>query len=368
MRHSEGLSPDPHCIGLVWPIIGFLRSIDNYDVSLYILALSEVSMQSEWLNYHHLLYFWMVAREGGIANASRQLLVAEPTISGQVKELEQFLGEKLFIRSGRRLVLTEMGKVVFDYAGEIFSLGKQMLDTVRQRPSDRPLRLSVGVTDGMPKLVARRLLEPALRGSLRVELTCREDTLDALLIDLSTFRLDLVLSDAPAGGGVKVVSYSHLLGESGVSFFATAEIANRLNGPFPASIASADLLLPTENTALRRALDQWFKAHELTPRVVASVEDSALLKTFGQAGLGVFPAPTAVEEEVCRQYEVRVVGRTDEVKEQFYAISVDRKLKHPAVVAISNAARAGFVEAKQKQRPKDKAPRNRQRKAVSSSI
>lgn len=303
-------------------------------------------MQPEWLNYHHLLYFWVVAREGGIAKASRQLLVAEPTISGQVKELERFLGERLFVRSGRALVLTEMGKVVYDYAGEIFSLGRQMLDTVRQRPSDRPLRLSVGVTDGMPKLVARRLLEPALRGPHRVELTCREDALDDLLVDLSTYRLDLVLSDAPAGGGVRVMSFSHLLGECGVTFFATAPVARKLSRRFPSSLGGTDLLLPTENTALRRALDQWFEARGIRARVAASVEDSALLKTFGQAGIGVFPAPTAVEAEVCRQYDVKVVGRTEEVRERFYAVTVDRKLKHPAVIAISHAAREQFDGAR----------------------
>ncbi|HLL87802.1 MAG TPA: LysR family transcriptional regulator, partial [Tepidisphaeraceae bacterium] len=231
-------------------------------------------MQLDWLNYHHLLYFWTVAREGGIANASRQLLVAEPTISGQVKELERFLGEKLFVRAGRKLVLTEMGRVVFDYAGEIFSLGRQMMDTVRQRPSDRPPRLAVGVTDSLPKLVARRLLEPALRGPHRVELTCREGALDRLLVDLSTYRLDLVLSDAPAGGGVRVVSYSHLLGESGISFFAPPATAAKLARRFPASLGGADVLLPTENTALRRGLDQWFDARGIRPRVAASVEDS----------------------------------------------------------------------------------------------
>jgi LysR family transcriptional activator of nhaA len=267
------------------------------------------------------------------------LLVAEPTISGQVKELERFLGERLFTRSGRTLVLTEMGKVVYDYAGEIFALGRQMLDTVKQRPSDRPLRLAVGVTDNMPKLVARRLIEPGLRGEPRVELTCREGPIDDLLVELSTYRLDLVLSDAPAGGGVKVVSFSHLLGESGISFFGTAPVAKKLTKRFPASLGEADLLLPTENTALRRVLDQWFESRGIRPRVVASVEDSALLKTFGQAGIGVFPAPTAVEAEVCRQYEVKVVGRTEEVRERFYAISVERKLKHPAVIAISEAAR-----------------------------
>jgi LysR family transcriptional activator of nhaA len=300
-------------------------------------------VQGEWLNYHHLLYFWVVAREGGIARASRVLLVAEPTISGQVKELEAFLGEPLFVRSGRTLVLTEMGKVVYDYAGEIFSLGRQMLDTVRQRPSDRPPRLSVGVTDGLPKLVARRLLEPALGGPQRVELTCRDGPLDGLLVDLSTFRLDLVLSDAPAGGGVKVVSFSHLLGESGVSFFAVPAVARKASRGFPASLGEADLLLPTANTTLRRQLDHWFESRGIRPRVVASVEDSALLKTFGQAGVGVFPAPSVVEAEVCRQYQVKVVGRTREVRERFYAISVERKLRHPAVVAISEAAREQFA-------------------------
>ena len=316
-------------------------------------------MQPEWLNYHHLLYFWVAAREGGIARASRQLLVAEPTISGQVKELERFLGERLFVRSGRNLVLTEMGKVVFDYAGEIFALGRQMLDTVRQRPTDRPLRLSVGVTDGMPKLVVRRLLEPALRGPSPLELTVREGALDDLLVELSTYRLDLVLSDAPAGGGVKVVSFSHLLGESGVTFFGAPALAAKAARGFPASLGGADLLLPTANTALRRVLDQWFEARGVRPRVVASVQDSALLKTFGQAGVGVFPAPTAVEAEVCRQYEVKVVGRTDEVRERFYAITVERKLKHPAVIAIADAAREQFAAAGAK--PKRGVPTARRR-------
>jgi len=304
----------------------------------------------EWVNYHHLMYFWTVARAGSIVAASRELLVAEPTISGQVKELEGFLGERLFVRAGRRLVLTEMGKLVFDYAGEIFSLGGQMLDAVRQRPTERPPRLAVGVTDGMPKLVARRLLEPALRGPHRVELTCREGALDELLVELATYRLDLVLSDAPAGGGVKVVSFSHLLGESGISFYSTAALATSLTRGFPSSLDGADLLLPTANTALRRSLDQWFDARGIRPRVAASVEDSALLKTFGQAGIGVFPAPTVVEAEVCRQYQVQVVGRTDEVRERFYAVSVERRLKHPAVVAISDAARQHFAAAPPRRR------------------
>jgi LysR family transcriptional activator of nhaA len=295
----------------------------------------------EWLNYHHLMYFLAVARHGGIAAASRELGVSEPTISGQVKELEAALGERLFARSGRRLVLTDMGRIVADYAAEIASLGRELLDTVKQRPTNRPLRLSVGITDALPKLVARALLEPAMRMG-NVHLICREGRLEELLLDLSSYRLDLVLSDAPASGAVKVKSFSQLLGESGVSFFATAALARTLSADFPASLANAPLLLPTDNTALRRALDAWFNLRGVAPQLRAEVQDSALLKTFGQSGFGVFPAPSIVEADVCEQYGVELVGRTDEARERFYAISVERKLRHPAVVAIIDGARLQF--------------------------
>lgn len=307
-------------------------------------------MAGDWLNYHHLFYFWVVARVGGIAPASRELLVSEPTISGQVKALESFIGERLFIRSGRRLVLTEMGKIVFDYANDIFTLGRQMLDTVRQRPSDRAARLMVGVTDSIPKLVVRHLLEPVLRAPERFELSCRESALDTLLVELSTYRLDMVLSDAPTGSGVKVASYNHLLAESPVTFFAAPAIARRLRRNFPASLDGADLLMPTEVSALRRALDQWFDTHGIRPRVAVSVADSALLNTFGQAGHGVFPAPSVIEAEIRRQYEVEVVGRINDVRERYYAISIERKLKHPAVMAISQAAREQFGSMRKKPR------------------
>jgi LysR family transcriptional activator of nhaA len=307
------------------------------------------------LNYHHLMYFWAVARHGGIAAAGRELLVSEPTISGQIKELQTALGERLFIRSGRRLVLTEMGKIVFDYAGEIFALGRELVDTVKQRPTNRPLRLAVGVSDALPKLVARTLLEAALRME-NIHLICREGRMEELLIDLSTYRLDFVLSDIPAGSAVKVQSFSHLLGESGISFFAVPAIAKKLTGKFPASLDHTPMLLPTDDTALRRALNGWFQTRGIRPRTRAEVQDSALLKTFGQVGAGVFPAPSVVEAEVCRQYEVAVVGRTDEVRERFYAISIERKLRHPAVVAISDAAREQFS----KLRPIRRSPRRGQ--------
>jgi LysR family transcriptional activator of nhaA len=292
----------------------------------------------EWLNYHHLLYFWVAAREGGIGKASAKLRLAHPTVSGQIKALEQSLGERLFARAGRGVVLTEMGRLVFRYADEIFSLGRELLDTVQGRPTGRPMRLAVGIADVVPKLIARRLLEPALHLGEPVHIVCREDRPERLLAELSLHSLDVVLTDAPAPA-VGVQAYSHLLGESGVSFFAVARLAARYRAGFPASLDGAPMLLPTENTSLRRSLDQWLEAHGVRPRVIGEFEDSALLAVFGQDGIGIFPAAAAISEVVRRQYRVEVVGKAAGVHERFYALSVERRLKHPAVVAISDAAR-----------------------------
>jgi LysR family transcriptional activator of nhaA len=293
----------------------------------------------EWLNYHHLLYFWVVSREGSIARACTQLLLTQPTISSQIRALEKSLGEKLFTRVGRRLVLTETGQVVYRYADEIFSLGRELCDVLRGRPTGRPLKLVVGVTDVLPKLIASRLLEPALHLAEPVQIICREGKADALLAELAVHRLDLVLSDAPVGPTARVRVFNHLLGECGLSFFATASLAAKYRRRFPQSLEGAPVLLPTEDTSLRHALEQWFDALGLRPRLHGEFEDSALLKAFGQAGHGLFPAPTAIEREVLRQYSVRVVGRAETVKMQFFAISVERKLKHPAVKAIADTAR-----------------------------
>ena len=292
----------------------------------------------QWLNYHHLLYFWVAAREGGIARASTKLRLAHPTVSGQIKALEQALGEKLFVRVGRGLALTEMGRVVFRYADEIFSLGRELVDTVQGRPTGRPMRLAVGIADVVPKLIARRLLEPALHLDEPVHIVCREDRPERLLAELSLHSLDVILTDAPApSAGVR--AYSHLLGESGVSFFAVARLARRFRKGFPRSLEGAPMLLPTENTSLRRSLDQWLETHGVRPRIVAEFEDSALLAVFGQDGVGIFPAASAIEEVVRRQFKVELVGPAQGVRERFYALSVERRLKHPAVVAISEAAR-----------------------------
>lgn len=293
----------------------------------------------DWLNYHHLLYFWTVAREGGIARAAERLHLTHPTISGQIKELEAALGEKLLQRAGRGLELTEMGRVVYRYADEIQSLGREMVDTVRGRPSGGPARLVVGVDDVLAKLLVRRLLEPVFETGVPVRLVVHEAPLAELLTRLSQHALDVVISDSPIPPGSRIKAYAHVLGECGISWFGAEPLAGRARRGFPQSLAGEPLILPTEETALRRALDAWFERQGLRPNIVAEIADSALLKSFGQQGLGLFPAPTAVEREVQRQFDVKVVGRTSDVRERVWAISAERRIKHPAVAAISAKAR-----------------------------
>ena len=293
----------------------------------------------EWLNYHHLLYFWVVACHGSVTRAAAELRLAQPTVSTQLRTLENMLGEKLFARTGRRLVLTDVGRLVFRYADEIFGLGRELLETVKGRPTGQPMRLTVGIADAVPKLIAYRLLRPALAVAEPVRIICREDMPDRLLAELAVHGLDLVLSDTPIGPTTKVRAFNHLLGECGVTFFGTPALARTCRRGFPRSLGGAPVLLPTDNTALRRSLDDWFESEDVRPRVVSEFEDSALLMAFGQAGMGLFPAPSAIERQVRSQYGVVVVGRLDAVCERFYAISGERRLKHPAVVAISEAAR-----------------------------
>jgi LysR family transcriptional activator of nhaA len=294
----------------------------------------------EWLNYHHLRYFWAAAKEGGVTRASEKLNISQPTVSAQIRELEHALGGKLFARSGRRLVLTDVGRVVYRYADEIFGLGRELLDTVKGRTSGRPARFSVGVANVVPKLVAYRLLEPALKLADTVQIVCYEDRPERLLAELAVHELDLVLSDAPVGPGLSVRAYNHLLGECGVAIFGEEKLAAAHRAHFPRSLDGAPFLLPTPGTTVRRALEDWFDAQGIRPRIVGEFEDSALLKVFGQAGRGLFAAPAATETEVKHQHGVRRVGAVPSVRERFYAISVERRLKHPAVVAISEAARS----------------------------
>jgi len=293
----------------------------------------------EWLNYHHLLYFYTVAREGSVTRASEVLRLAQPTLSGQIRKLEESLDEKLFVRQGRNLVLTDVGRVVYGYADEIFGLGREMMDALRGRPSGRPARLVVGVADVVPKLVSHHVLETALSLEEPVQLVCREGKTDDLLAELAVQGFDLVITDAPLAPHVKVRAFNHLLGQCDVSFFGTPELASKLRRGFPRSLDGVPMLLPTENTSLRRSLDQWFDRLDIRPTVVAEIEDTALLKVFGQHGSGVFPAPSVVAGEIRGQYGVRVVGTTTDVVERFYAITVERRIKHPAVAAITEGAR-----------------------------
>lgn len=292
-----------------------------------------------WLNYHHLLYFYSVAKEGSVTAAALKLHLSQPTLSGQVRQLEEALGEKLFERRGRNLVLSEAGHVVYRYADEIFSLGKELTEAVKGRHNQRSPRFVVGAADVLPKLVVYRLLEPAMKLDGGIRLTVREESMDRLLAALSAHELDLVLSDSPLPPTAGVKAWSHLLTESTVSFFAVPALAAKLRPGFPATLERQPMLMPGETAALRRPLERWLEQANLRPEISAEIEDSALLKSFGGAGAGVFAAPTVMEAEVCRQYQVEVVGRAEELKERYYAISVERRIRHPAVVAISAAAR-----------------------------
>jgi LysR family transcriptional activator of nhaA len=296
----------------------------------------------EWLNYHHLLYFWTVVREGGVSRAAEKLRLAQPTVSAQLKLLEDALGHKLLERQGRRLVLTDVGRLVYRYADEIFGIGRELREALRGRPSEgRPLPLSVGVANAVPKLVVHRLLQPAVSGPQAVHLVCREDSPETLLAELATHALDVVITDVPAPPHIRVKVFSHLLGESATSFFAAGALAAKLARGFPRSLNDAPMLLPTPHTALRHALDQWFDAEDLHPRIVGEFDDSALMKAFGQAGHAAFPASAAIEHEVVRQYRVQVVGRAKAVRERYFAISAERRLKHPGVLAITTVAKKG---------------------------
>jgi LysR family transcriptional regulator, transcriptional activator of nhaA len=292
----------------------------------------------EWINYHHLLYFWTVARTGSIAKASEELLLSPPTISSQISRLEDQLGEKLFLRSGRRLVLTDAGSIAFRYAEEIFSLGRELTETLHGRPTGHPLRLRVGVADPLPKWIAYHLINPALQLPGPVRIICHEHRPDRLLAELAVNDLDVVLADAPVGPQVKVRAFNHLLGECDVAFYGKRAIAAKLRRRFPHSLDGVPFLLPTEDSSMRISLDQWFNQQQVRPLVVGEFDDFSLLRTFAEAGHGAFAAPSILDTEM-RQYGFGVIGRTSVIRSRFYAISVERRIKNPAVAAISEAAR-----------------------------
>jgi LysR family transcriptional activator of nhaA len=294
----------------------------------------------EWLNYHHLMYFWMVAKHGSITRASTELRLAHPTISGQIHRLEEVLGHKLFARSGRNLVLTENGRVAFRYADEIFTLGKEFQDALKGRSSGQPLRLVVGVSDVIAKSMVHRILEPAFQLQDKVRVICREArSADAFMGELATHAIDVVLADAPVGPGTRVRTFSHPLGDCSTSFFASAKLARTCRKGFPRSLDGVPVLLPSSDSTFRRALDEWFQARNLRPEIVAELDDLALASVLGERGLGVLAAPDVIEKELRQRYGLVPVGRAKDIRQRFFAISVERKIKNPAVLAICEVAR-----------------------------
>ncbi len=285
------------------------------------------------INYKHLQYFWAVAKEGSIVKAAERLGVTSQTISGQLSLLEASLGKSLLTPKGRGLALTDAGRQALIYADQIFLLGERLQRDLTQREEMPKLMLSVGVTDSIPKLVAFRVLESALALAVPVHLNCHEGELEDLLAELAMHKVDMVLTDQPVAVGSTRL-FSHLLGEAVISIYGTEELVGRYRVGFPASLQGAPMLLPTRNTALRGRLDQWFEQHDIRPRLTGEFEDSGLLKTFGRSGLGLFPALTVLEKEIADEYRSERLGELDDLRAQFYLISTERKIKHPAVEAI----------------------------------
>jgi LysR family transcriptional activator of nhaA len=300
------------------------------------------------LNFKHLRYFWMVAKSGGIARASERLHLTPQAISGQLTEFAQSLNAELFRRSGRGLELTDAGRRILSYAEEIFALGDELQDVLRTGATSVSVPLRVGIADSVPKLEAYRLIEPALRAEESLKLICREGRLDGLLAELAVHRLDVVLADRPMPANLNVKGFNHILGDSGVSVLGARELVRAMKGRFPRGLDGAPFLLPGEDVTMRARLERWFEDNDIRPRVVGEFDDSALLKAFGQAGAGFFVTPTTIDRRVMELYEVERVGRIDSVREQIFAITTERRLSHPAVIAISQGGqgeRASRVNA-----------------------
>jgi LysR family transcriptional activator of nhaA len=291
------------------------------------------------MNYKHLYYFWTVAKVGSITRASEQLHLTPQTISGQLSLFEDVLGETLFDRSRRRLTLTDAGRTVLGYAEEIFTLGKELEEVLRHSPGGRPLQFRVGVSDAVPKALAYKLIEPALRQPENSRIVCREGKVAGLMGELAIHQLDIVIADSPMPPRIDVKAFNHLLGECGLTFFATPELAKEFPGEFPKRMNGAPLLLPGDDVAVRPKLIRWFDQNRIRPHITGEFDDGALMAAFGQAGAGIFSAPSAIANQIQEQYGVVAIGATKDITESFYAISVERRLSHPAVIAISEAAR-----------------------------
>lgn len=298
------------------------------------------------MNYKHLYYFWQVARSGGVVRASEELHLTPQTISGQIGLLEEAVGAPLFAKRGRNLELTEAGRVAYGYAKDIFALGSELEESLRSYPAGgRPVEFRVGIADAVSKTIACRLLEPATRLADPIRLVCREWKLDSLLAELAAHRLDLVIAGAGIPNSISVQAFNHRLGASGASFFASPGVIRQLKGKFPACLHHAPMMVPGSDAAVRARLEKWLVANAVSPRIVGEFDDSALMKAFGQRDAGVFIGPTILEAEIRRQYGARVIGRSEEIVEEFFAISVERRVTHPCVIAITESARDKLFNA-----------------------
>jgi len=301
-------------------------------------------VSADWLNYHHLLYFWTVAKEGSITAACEKLHLAQPTISGQLKKLEQQVGGKLYERVGRQLVLTDLGNTVFSYADEMFTLGEELADVIKGQSTGQPIQFHVGVPQVLPKLIAFRLLEPVLALPEDFQLVCHEGSQEQLLTSLATHELDVVLSDSPAGSFIRIKAFNHALGESGIGLFGTQRLIERYGDNFPDNFDGAPVLVPRHGTALRRSIDQWILETGYSVRIVGEFDDTAMMKVFAEAHTGFVPAPLAVEADITKQFSLYLLCEIPKAKEQFYAITLERRLRHPAIVAISDVAKTQLFQ------------------------
>jgi len=292
----------------------------------------------EWLNYHHLRYFHAVAREGSVSRAAEKLRISQPSICAQVKQLEVALGETLYRRSGRSIVLTDFGRTIQGYAEEILALGRELLTVSRRAPSVRTPRLQIGIVDSFPKLLSLDILRPVFAQVPPVHVTCHEGKIDDLLGQLAAHRLDALLADEPPPSSAKVKTFTHAIGTSGVTFCASPALAQTLTGRFPRNLHGAPILLPTQNTALRRDLEKWFHAVNIEPLVVGEFEDAALSKIVATEGIGITTVPTIVQSEAIERYGFVSIGRTTECQIRLYLISAERRLEHPVVALLARKA------------------------------
>jgi len=296
------------------------------------------SSAMEWLNYHHLRYFWTVARKGGVRKAAEALHVSQPSISAQLRVLEDSLGQKLFRRSGRNLALTDAGQLVLNYADEIFSAGQELMNAIKQRPGKHPVRLNIGLTDTFPHLIAFEIFRGAFRASDAIHIVCREAEIALLVHQLQTHRLDIVLADEPASSTLKAKTFNHRLGRSGITFCAVPAVAGKLRRNFPQSLNGAPALLPSTNMGMRTALETWFDKHEIRPQIVAEFEDSALMEVCSAEGRGFTVVHTVIDRAALKHYNLRVIAKVKDCGSEFYAITAERLVKHPAAVAITEHA------------------------------